>query len=135
MIRFHPKKGTILMCDFSEGFKPPEMVKTRPVIVVSPKLNGRHGLCTVVALSTVEPNPFYPFHHKMSRESLVSLPAAESWAKCDMIYSVSFERLDRIKMIMEGGRREYTTGKATPEDLLAVDEAILRGLGLVRYLK
>lgn len=36
-LRFHPKPGTILMCDFDTGFQVPEMVKKRPVIVLSPK--------------------------------------------------------------------------------------------------
>ena len=54
-LTFHPKPGTILMCDFSAGFKAPEMVKVRPVIVVSPKRKHCSGLCTVVAISTVTP--------------------------------------------------------------------------------
>lgn len=61
-IREHPKIGTILICDFDQGFKEPEMVKRRPVIVVSPKISTRPGLCTVVALSTTEPRPKMPFH-------------------------------------------------------------------------
>lgn len=135
MIRFHPKKGTILMCDFSQGFKSPEMIKIRPVIVVAPDLPGRAGLCTVVALSTVKPKMLQPYQHEMSKESLVELSSDLSWAKCDMIYTVSFERLDRIKVLREGGKRAYVTGKATAEDLLAVEEAVLKGLGLMRYFK
>lgn len=26
-LRFYPSQGTVLMCDFGTGFKPPEMVK------------------------------------------------------------------------------------------------------------
>ncbi|QQG36900.1 MAG: type II toxin-antitoxin system PemK/MazF family toxin [Micavibrio aeruginosavorus] len=44
----HPNKGSILLCDFNHGFVAPEMVKRRPVIVISPKIHGRVGLCTVV---------------------------------------------------------------------------------------
>src|SRR3546814_2449978 len=41
----HPPTGTILTCNFDAGFKEPEMVKRRPVIVVSPKISIRAGLC------------------------------------------------------------------------------------------
>lgn len=123
------------MCDFSEGFKSPEMVKVRPVIVVAPALPGRNGLCTVVALSTVKPKVLQLYQHEMSQESLKELSSDLSWAKCDMIYTVSFDRLDRIKVRLDGGKRGYITGKATAEDLLAVEEAILKGLGLMRYFK
>jgi mRNA interferase MazF len=45
--------GQILICDFSSGFVEPEMVKVRPVVVISPKpRKSIHSLCTVVPLST-----------------------------------------------------------------------------------
>lgn len=50
-LRFPPKLGTIVICDYSTGFCPPEMVKHRLAIVVSPRLPHRDGLCTVVPLS------------------------------------------------------------------------------------
>ena len=70
MINFHPRKGAVLICNFSQGFKPPEIVKARPVVVVTPQLKGRANLCTVVPLSSVEPIPIRAFHHEMSAESL-----------------------------------------------------------------
>ena len=53
-ITFHPKPGHVLICDFNTGFRPPEMVKKRPVVVIS---ESRQQLVTVVPLSTTEPNP------------------------------------------------------------------------------
>ena len=136
MIKFHPRKGTILCCDFSKGFQPPEMVKVRPVVVVTPQLPGRSGLCTVVPLSSVEPIPMQAYHHKMSPESLtVRLNQTECWAKCDMLYTVGLERLDRIRENDAIGRRVYVTGKATIEDMKAIETAVLNGLGLRKYLK
>ncbi|WP_336940831.1 type II toxin-antitoxin system PemK/MazF family toxin [Vibrio cholerae] len=136
MLRFHPKKGTILCCDFSEGFKAPEMVKIRPVIVVTPQLPGRVDLCTIVPLSTVEPQPKLPFHHEMSPESLTEkLKQKTCWAKCDMLYTVSLERLDRISEKSASGKRTFVTGKATAEDMLAIEQCILNGLGLRKFLK
>lgn len=47
-ITFHPKPGQILFCDFSSGFKEPEMIKNkRPVIVLSGPIKGRSNLVTI----------------------------------------------------------------------------------------
>ena len=51
-INFHPRLGQVLYCDFKTGFRPPEMVKARPVVVLS---RNHHELCTVVPLSGTEP--------------------------------------------------------------------------------
>lgn len=135
MIKFHPKKGTVLLCDFSSGFEPPEMVKVRPVVVITPQLSGRSGLCTVVPLSSVEPNPMMDFHHKMDEASLTpKLKETDCWAKCDMIYTVGLARLDRIKEKDKNNKRIYTTGKVTGEDMLAIEKAVMSGLGLKKYL-
>jgi uncharacterized protein YifN (PemK superfamily) len=136
MITFHPKKGTILCCDFSKGFEPPEMVKIRPVIVITPQLPGRPGLCTVVPISSVEPNPMQLYHHKVDPASLTpKLQATECWAKCDMLYTVGLHRLDRFREKEQGGKRIYVTGTATDADIQAIEVAILNGLGLRKYLK
>ena len=37
MIPYHPEIGTVVICDFN-GYIPPEMVKRRPAIVISPKI-------------------------------------------------------------------------------------------------
>ena len=51
-IKEHPPAGTILICDFETDFKLPEMVKIRPVVVVSP-------ICRT-------PRPVYwVFHHQL----------------------------------------------------------------------
>ena len=98
MLNFHPKKGTVVCCDFSKGFQPPEMVKVRPVVIITPQLPGRPKLCTIVPLSTVKPNPQQLYHHKMSNNSLPpKLQKADCWAKCDMLYTVCLQRLDRIR--------------------------------------
>ncbi len=136
MIKFHPKKGTVLCCDFSKGFQPPEMVKVRPVIVITPQLPGRPGFCTVVPISSVEPKPMQAYHHKMDPNSLTpKLQNTECWAKCDMLYTVSLGRLDRIRDKDPNGKRIYATGKATASDMEAIEVAILNGLGLRKYLK
>lgn len=51
---YFPKQSHVLKCDF-KGFVAPEMIKVRPVVIISP--SSRHGvrLCTVVPLSTTPP--------------------------------------------------------------------------------
>ncbi|UTG93174.1 type II toxin-antitoxin system PemK/MazF family toxin [Geobacter sulfurreducens] len=130
-ITFHPDNGSILMCDFSSGFNPPEIVKKRPVVVMSPRRNNSQ-LCTVVPLSTTAPNPIENHHHRLDPASLPrSLRHQETWAKCDMLMTVSLSRLDRIR---DGrgpnGTRKYITGKLTPADFKAIRIGVLYALGL-----
>ena len=131
-LKFHPAAGTVLICNF-DSFKAPEMVKRRPVVVVSPKKLKRNGLVTVVPLSTQEPDPVCSFHHKLNPASLHPAVAytRPSWAKCDMLYTVRFERLDlpRGKRNPQTRKRTYYTQQVLEEDLEAIYVAILAGLG------
>src|SRR5262245_26638142 len=98
-LKFHPKTGTIVVCNFDTGFRPPEMFKRRPSVVVSPQTSSRGQLCTIVPLSTTPPTPVRAYH----RELIICPPLPhpwnkrEMWAKCDMVFSASFERLDLIR--------------------------------------
>jgi mRNA interferase MazF len=93
-INFHPRPGNLLMCDFGTGFKPPEMVKTRPVVVMSRR---NDQLAIVVPLSATEPRRLAAWHCEMSLESLAEcLRHKRSWAKVDMVSCVALSRLDRI---------------------------------------
>ena len=115
------------MCDF-RGFKVPEMTKVRPVVVISPRRRRGPGLYTVVPLSTQIPNPVEPFHHLMDSRSVpVELGAKLSWAKCDMLYTVSLHRLSQVKR--RGG---YVTPspQVLEADLDAILDGVLRALGL-----
>jgi len=96
-INFHPKRGTVLMCDFTTGFKAPEMVKRRHIVVVSPRYRRHTGLCLVVPFSTVTPHEIEPHHYGIIAGSYDFFdPAKTVWAKCDMLTCVCFERLDRL---------------------------------------
>ena len=129
-IDFHPKPGMVLMCDFSTGFKPPEMVKKRPVVVVS---KPSQQLVTVVPLSTTEPIPIEKCHHEVPSRSLPKpLRNEKHWAKCDCVTTAAFWRLDRVKAGIHAttGKRIYVTYSVYPEDLVAIQKAILHVLGL-----
>lgn len=59
-LSYYPSPGEIVLCDYATGFIPPEMVKLRPVVIVSPRLRKRGDLVAVVPLSTTAPNPAEP---------------------------------------------------------------------------
>lgn len=133
MIRFHPRPGTILLCDYDTGFKPPEMVKVRPAIVITPRLRNRDGLCTVVPLSQTAPNPVQDYHARLVFER--PLPgrwgAPEHWVKADMLATVSYERLHLIGLGRDHeGKRSYLNIQVKPEQLKQIRVCVLHALGL-----
>ena len=132
-LNFHPRPGMVLICDFNTGFKAPEMIKRRPVVVISPRRRRMSGLCTVVPLSTTEPNPIEPFHHRMDMHSLPgTLARNETWAKCDMLATVSLARLDRVMIGKDtGGKRKYVVDPVTADDLASIRRGVLIALGLL----
>jgi uncharacterized protein YifN (PemK superfamily) len=123
---FYPKQGYYLICDFERGFVPPEIVKPRPVIVVSKtESHGPHRrLCTVVALSTTPPNPELPWHYRLKRNPNPNREADPVWVKGDMIYTVSFARLDKPHVKTHRQGRIYQSIRIAKDEL----EVILRGL-------
>ena len=132
MLPFQPKPGMLLMCDFDTGFKPPEMVKVRPVVVISPgRKRSRARLCTVVPLSSAAPRPVEPFHYRIRRQSLPRTlrRRRETWAKCDMLYTVSVDRLDRVR-VKKGGKPTYGTPRVPADVLDAIRGGVIKALGL-----
>jgi mRNA interferase MazF len=123
----------VLICDFNTGFKAPEMIKRRPVVVISPRPRRSNQLCTIVPLSTTAPNPVEPFHHRMDPRSLPGkLGRKETWAKCDMLATVSLERLDRVMAGKEpSGKRICVADPVTADDLEAIRRGVMTALGLV----
>lgn len=132
-LQFHPNRGQILMCDFSQGFRLPEMVKNRPVIVLTPPLVGRANLVTVVCMSTVRPTPVQPYHCVIpSRELPMTsfFQGRESWVKGDMIYAVGFDRLAPVSIRVAGGRRDYSRKVLSDERMREVVSCVLHGLAM-----
>jgi mRNA interferase MazF len=135
MLKYHPEPGTILICDYSTGFKKPEMVKKRPVVIISPRLKRRHGLATVVPLSTTEPNPICDHHCKISIKPALPAPfdSEEVWVKADMLATVGFERLELIRTGRDHeGKRKYLTPQLEQAALKIVYQCVLHGIGLGR---
>lgn len=132
-LTYYPSPGEILACHFDPEAIPPEMRKTRPVIVVSPRLRRRPKLVTVVPLSTTAPEPEQSYHYFFTLDQPLPVPfnAAAMWAKCDMICTVSLDRLDRFKdaKSRHGAARRWRTGQVSAVQLAAIRVAILAGLG------
>lgn len=130
-ITFHPEQRMILVCNFDTGFRPPEMVKVRPVVVLSPQRHNRET-CIVVPVSTTAPYPVEAFHHKLEPASLPErLRGNVCWIKGDMVTTVANWRLDRVRAGKKpDGTRLYVAYKITEVDWAAVQRAIGVALGL-----
>ena len=132
-IREHPVPGSLLLCNFDPTFKEPEMVKRRPVIVLSPKIASRPGLCTIVALSTSAPDPVKPYNCRIRIAPTLPKPfdSEEMWLKGDMIYAVGFHRLDLFRTgRSENGKRTYYYNTLSNDTMKQVRACVLHGLGL-----
>lgn len=132
-IKHHPKRGAILLANFDRGFRPPEMVKRRLCVVVSPKFKRRPGLCTVVPLSRSAPDPVMPYHYAF--EVPFEMPPkwgnAERWAKCDMVCAVGFHRLELLRLGKDHtGRRQFQLTPLPAVHLSGIVNGVLAGLGV-----
>jgi len=128
-LNFYPKKRMILECDFHD-FKEPEITKKRPVVVISCS-RARPGLCIVVPISRTPPQKLEAWHHPFSRAS--SWDRQKRWAKCDMIYTVSYDRLDRWKKGRDRrtGKRIYLSNfYISQEDFESIKAGMSAALGL-----
>jgi len=96
MIPFQPAEGSVLYCDY-DGFKVPEMIKKRPVIVIRRHRQNRK-LVTVVPISLTMPDILLSYHIPMKEDFCKEhLKGKQSWVKCDMVNVISIDRLREIK--------------------------------------
>ncbi|MCC8362251.1 type II toxin-antitoxin system PemK/MazF family toxin [Lysobacter sp. A6] len=133
---YQPRAGDILMCEFPACFDAPEMTKTRPVIVVSPRLSGRmFSLATVVPISGAEPHVHCDHHGPIPVRLLPKFMQATGkgrWAKCDMVYTLSTHRLRPVERGLRDnpGQRLYEYPRLDLATLRAVPLAIAAGVGI-----
>ena len=121
------------MCAFpAEGesrFAPPEIIKTRPVVVVSRHKKGGAGTCTVVPLSTTPPKPIEPWHIELTARGMPDHYKGR-WAKCDLITNVSFKRLFLFKVKFRG-QWVRLQGTLPYDEYMKIIEAIKQHLRLI----
>lgn len=137
-INYPVPPGTIVLCDYDTGFRPPEMVKRRPVVVVSPRLKGRDSLCTVVPLSTTPPPKAVPYVCRIELPQALSEKFSSTvlWVKADMLATVAYRRLDlfRSKRDEKDHRRRYYTVRLTKQQMQDIRACILIALGIVGHI-
>ncbi|HEX4693272.1 type II toxin-antitoxin system PemK/MazF family toxin [Sphingomonas sp.] len=129
---YYPSAGELVMCNYDAVVIDPEMRKARPVVVVGPRLRRRGRLATVLPLSTTEPDPVENYHCRIELAQPLPPPfdSLVMWAKCDMIATVSLDRLDRFKdRRPRGSARQWRTGKVSVDQLYALRVSLLCGLG------
>jgi len=126
-IPFHPKKKQILICNF-KGYIPPEINESRPVVVLREEVTGSQKLVIVVPLSNTTPVPLCDFHCQLTNSTLTGCMSGKThWVKGDLIYTVSVDRLDRVKGPPEKGsgkKCSYTVGQVSNEDFAKILECI-----------
>lgn len=119
-----PKQGEILVCDFDDLAIGAEMVKRRPVVVISRHDAHRSQLCVVVALSTTPPEDVKSWHYHMPHLKVIGWEAGDGvWAKCDMLSTVSLKRLNKPYVKSRSGR-QYITHFLAPTDTAAILKCI-----------
>lgn len=125
-LKLYLKTGEVVICNFDTGFVVPEMVKSRPVVVISKSSTHGRGLCTVVPLSTTDPTKIEAWHVLLPNPLLRVLPREHTfaqadvvWAKCDMLTTVAFSRITR-PYDRRNGQRAYAPVKLGHDDLDAV---------------
>lgn len=133
-MKYPVKPRTILLCDYNAGgFRPPEMVKRRPAVVLTGALPGRPNLHTVVPLSGTESPEDRLYHCKIELSVALPNPFAETvwWVKADMIATVALDRLDLFQTERDQyGRRKYLTSlKVSEEQFECIHIAVRHALG------
>jgi mRNA interferase MazF len=128
----HHFPGTIVRVDLSQGFRPPEMVKRRPAIVLSPPIPGRQMMCTIVPLSTSAPSPVLPHHMEIEFNPTLPAPynSPKMWVKGDIVLTVAFHRLRLLFSGWNGGQRVYDIRILEQAVMDNVRNCVRSGLGL-----
>lgn len=132
-LTYHPSFGAILICDYETGFKKPEMVKRRPVVVITPRLRKRSDLCTVVPLSLTQPESIESYHYELELPVILPKPwdSQKCWVKADMFSTVCYERLSPVrKGRSRDGKRLYYNNLVPTQEMKRIQAAVLSALNL-----
>jgi mRNA interferase MazF len=118
-IKYALSPRTIVLCDYDKGgFRPPEMVKRRPAVVLVGRLPHRDNLHTVVPLSGTPSHGDCRYHCQIVLENPLPAPFAQRawWVKADMVATVGFDRLDLFRTDRDqNGKRRYLTNLRVSE--------------------
>lgn len=128
-IQYPPNQGEILICNFS-GSVEPEICKKRPVIVLTPRFRRIQRLLTVIPLSTTAPTSIQRWHLKLHLDLPAPYESPECWAKCDLIQTVSWDRLSLFRAGKDCyGKRIYPRIELDNNAMEKVWDCVLHGIG------
>ena len=131
-LSYYPKYGEVLQCDY-KGLIVPEMVKTRPVVVVGPRLKDGGDIVRVVPLSTSPRAKVYAWQVKVTLQKQLPAPfdSLEAYALCDHVFNASRTRLDRFRPARPryGSRAKWFSSSVSKSDLSLIRGGIKKGLG------
>jgi len=106
------------------------MVKSRDVVVVAPHYQNRQ-LVVVVPLSTTPPKKVLPYHYELPKDPRPEGDTMRTvWAKCDMIYTLSIERLAMHHAHNPHGTRQTVRTRLPDEDFAAIKRCVAFALNL-----
>jgi len=118
------------------GFKPPEMVKRRPSVILVGRLPSRVGLATIVPLSGTPAPINCDYQCEITLDHRLPSPfdgQLEWWVKADMVATVAYARLDLLRTNRgDDGRRTYLKPKVTEDQFDQIRETILRAMRFAR---
>ena len=85
-LMYYPREGGIVVCHYDPVALGAEMIKSRPAVVIGPRLRRRGSLVGVIPLSTTVPDPVLDYHCKIELPTPLPAPfeSPVMWAKCDM---------------------------------------------------
>lgn len=107
------------------------MVKKRLAVTISPKLKRRDNLVTVVPLSADEPNPHEDWHVPINVDVPGYWGNVPRWAKCDMISTVGFARLNLPhEQNLNASGRKYLQIELTSDEVDRLRQAVAKALGM-----
>lgn len=134
-MQYPVKPKTILLCDYNAGgFRPPEMVKKRPAVVIAGALPGRNNLHTVVPLSGTESDPAHKYHCRIEFDKPLPDPFEQTvwWVKADMIATVGLARLDLFQTKRDQyGKRKYLSNlRCSDEQFEQILTCVRHALGI-----
>ena len=123
-----PVPGSIVVCIYND-FREPEMVKARPVIIVSPRINSRPNLLTVVPISTTAPKTPKAFNVLIDLGEPLPRwgPATKVWVKCDMIATLA---LRRFHLLQEEDTDKRIRRAVTDQQLTEIRHGIIHSIGM-----
>ena len=109
------------------------MVKNRLCVIISPPIEKRHGLCTVVPLSQSAPNPEMGYHYELNIP--FQLPpkwaGQARWVKADMICAVGWHRINLLLMGKDReGKRIYQTNTLSQIHMNNISQCVREALAM-----